>query len=133
MEWYWILLIVVACQAVFLLFLWLALRKTVGQIPFKELQAVDKTKYKEQIEAEKIARGKAEEELRTLATEQKKILQWWQAAKGKVTREVQDQFKTLVTDPDVLDRKLDSLLTGNSEDATATDGATATPNTEEGG
>jgi len=133
MEWYWILLIVVACQAVFLLFLWLALRKTVGQIPFKELQAVDTTKYKEQIEAEKIARGKAEKELRTLATEQKKILQWWQAAKGKVTREVQDQFKTLVTDPDALDRKLDSLLTGNSEDATATDGATATPNTEEGG
>ena len=133
MEWYLILLIVVACQAVFLLFLWLALRKTVGQIPFKELQAVDKTKYKEQIEAEKIARGKAEEELRNLATEQKKILDWWKKAEGKVTREVQDQFKTLVTDPDALDRKLDSLLTGNSEDATATDGATATPNTEEGG
>ena len=133
MEWYLILLIVVACQAVFLLFLWLALRKTVGQIPFKELQAVDKTKYKEQIEAEKIARGKAEEELRNLATEQKKILDWWKKAEGKVTREVQDQFKTLVTDPDALDRKLDNLLTGNSEDATATDGATATPNTEEGG
>jgi hypothetical protein len=124
MDWYWILLIVVGCQAVFLLLLWLALRKTVGQIPFKELQASNSQKYQEQIEAEKIARGKAEEELRTLAAEQKKILDWWKQAEGKVNREVQDAFKELVSDPSALDRKLDSLLSGNSEDATPTGGST---------
>ena len=122
-------MIVVGCQAVFLLLLWLALRKTARQSPFKELQASDHKKYEDMIEAETTARIKTEEELVALAAEQKKILDWWKRAEGKVNREVQDEFQKLVTDPDALDRKLDSLLSGNSEDTTEPD----THDTEEGG
>lgn len=131
MEWYWIVLIVVACQAVFLLLMWLALRKTVGQIPHKELAAVDREKYETQIEAEKVARGKAEQELRTLAAEQKKILDWWKQAEGKVNREVRDNFKELVSDPSALDSKLDSLLSGSNEGGT--EPTAEARNSEEGG
>jgi hypothetical protein len=130
MQWYWVVLIVVVSQAVLLLLMWLALKKTVGQIPFKELNDVDRRKYQDQIEAEMLARGKAEKSLRELAAEQKKILDWWKKAEGKVNREVQDEFKSLVSDPSALDRKLDNLLSGSSEDATE---EANTPNTEEGG
>lgn len=64
----------------------------------------------EQVEAEKLARGKVEQARDQLAKDLKASLAWYNRNQEAITDAAQQEFSDLSIDPDALDRKLSDLL-----------------------
>lgn len=116
MPWwvYLIIAVVLVIAAMIIGYIWG--RKTSPDVDRKALVDSERKALEEEIEAEKIARATAEQARDQHAKDLKKILTWYNQRRGAIDAAAQKEFTDLVSDPDALDRKLDTLL-GKAEES----------------
>jgi len=111
MPWYWVLLIVAVVQTAFLLAFWFLLRGRLD--PWDAALQVSKLKgerLEAEVEAERVAKAKAEQEMLHLAKELAGVQTWYHARREQIPKEAQDEFRKLLSDPAELDRRLNLVL-----------------------
>lgn len=111
MPWWGVLLTVVGTQAVFLLIVWLLVRRKRGD--GQELVEAERSKaarLETEVKAEREAREKITAELQRFADESRKVQAWYNEQKDRIAKEAQDAFTSLASDPAALDARLDALL-----------------------
>lgn len=112
MAWYWVVLIIVAVQCLFLLVWWLLTRGS-GVLVADLKEALKQSRLKrveEELAIEKKTKEQVIQELNSLTKDYKAIIAWYEENKGKIVSDAKTNYKELVADPDLLDAKLDSLL-----------------------
>lgn len=119
MAWYWVLLLVVGVQAAFFFVYWLLTRSSqpswaveIGKL----LNESGATRLSEELEAEKVERGRVEQEMRTLAAEYKLVAAWYTKHREKIDDDARKEFDILAGDHTALDAKLDKLLGSRADD-----------------
>jgi hypothetical protein len=115
MKWYWILLLIVGVQGLFLLVWWLINRRTGSADLIKKLSESSDTRLQEELAAEKKAKATVSDAYKTLASKYKEVASWYTENKDKIEENADDSFKELANDPDAIDAWLDDLLKPSSE------------------
>jgi hypothetical protein len=110
MKWYWLLLMVVAVQGLFLLAIWLLTRKKIAGEEKLDAERSKVKRLEEELQVEHDVRAQVMTELQRFADETKKVQEWYNAQKDRIAKEAQDAFQSLASDPSELDRRLDALL-----------------------
>jgi len=121
MPWWGTLLIVAGVQTVFLIILWVLIKRQ--QASGQELVAAERSKVQrleEEVKAEKDAREKVTAELQRFADETKKVQAWYNDQKDRIMQEAKDAFQNLAADPSELDRRLAALLGTTKSDTDPT-------------
>ena len=112
MAWYWVLLIVVLVQAALLLVFFLLQRNQnawVAELK-QALKESTATRLKEELAIEKEVNEMIAKELTTLAADYKTILGWYEERKNEIENKAPSRLQELVSNPSLLDAKLDTLL-----------------------
>lgn len=112
MKWYWVLLIAVSVTAILNIVFWLLYRRSNAWVyEVKEaLKESSLTRAKEELAIEKKTKQTVLNELTLLTKDYKTILKWYEERKETLEDATKEKFDGLVSDPGVLDAKLDSLL-----------------------
>lgn len=118
MAWYWVLLIVVGCQGLFLLVWWLISRNS-GRDLNKDLEDSTTKRLEEELAAEKKKGEEIATAYQTLTGKFREIATWYNTNRDQIKEEAIDDFKKLAGDPNNIDRWLDSFtspMSANSEE-----------------
>lgn len=119
MAWYWVLLIVVGCQGLFLLMFWLLTRNKAVSYN-AELDASASKRLEEELAAEKALSAELKEHQETLATKLKALGVWYNANVNRIEKEASDAFTAMAGDPSDVDIWLDSFKSSTSTTADET-------------
>jgi uncharacterized protein YdaU (DUF1376 family) len=87
-----------------------ALRRKPAEVDRAALADSTQKRLEEELAAEKEAHAKIAAAYKSLAEENKRIASWYTEHKERITKEAQDEFQRLSSDPAALDAKLADLL-----------------------
>lgn len=114
MAWYWVLLIVVGCQGLFLLVFWLLTRNKGGDLN-KDLEDSTTKRLQAELEAEKKKGKDISSAYQNLADKFKEVAVWYNATKDQIKEESIRDFKAIAGNPDTIDTWLDSFTSPVSD------------------
>lgn len=112
MPWWGILLVIVGVQGLFLLVLWLVLRRSnpAAAKLLKQLEDSASKRLAEERDAERRAKEEVAAAYKELAEKQRELDRWYNDNETKIDEEAARAYKELAVDPAAVDRKLDELL-----------------------
>jgi len=131
MAWYWILLIVVACQGLFLFLFWLVTRNS-GKSYNAELDTSASKRLEEELAAEKVLTATLKEQQDTLASKLKALGIWYNDNVNRIEKEASDAFTAMAGNPANIDAWLDGFK-GSDSSTTADESGNEKPQDGEGG
>lgn len=119
MQWWKILLMIAGTEAAFILTVWLLLKKYSSKQLLEDASQSNIKRLEEEAKTQKKTEEQILVAIANLKDETVKLQAWYIEQKDLLSKEKQDEFKNLSTNPDDLDKRIAEKL-----GTTSTDGST---------